>query len=91
MSNQNDEVIITAATPEAERRYYDLDAFYRPGRNCSIKPGSGEVHLKVSHDRGLTYDISETFTGPVKTGPLPIYGMRVEFECTGNAVVVISG
>lgn len=82
--------IITAATPLADRRLFDLDAFYLRGRNISAKPATGQVLIKVSHDDGATYDAVETLTGNPQAFTLSTYGLRMEIECTADARVTIA-
>lgn len=81
---------ITSATPAAARRIHDISEKYLTGRNISAKPGAGEVRIKISHDNGVTFDTVETINGQTKAGNLGTYDLMMEFECTGNAVMVLS-
>ncbi|MEN3158310.1 hypothetical protein ABC502_07995 [Alkalimonas sp. NCh-2] len=80
---------ITASTPVAERRFHDLDAFYLRGRNISARPGSGECRIKVSHDDGATYDAVNVISGQPEAGTIRTYDLKIEFECTADAVLVV--
>jgi hypothetical protein len=84
---------IVAATPLEQRRFKDFEPKFKDKpRSISVVPGTGQVRVKVSHDAGQTYDTQKTFVAAdtEKAGTLVTFGLLVEIECTGSAVVVLS-
>lgn len=84
------EIIITAATQNQHRRFLDMSPEYMNGRNVAFRPGAGECRIRQSFDGGNSFDVIETITGQNRGGKIETYKRRLELECTGNAVIVLS-
>lgn len=88
---------INQTTAVADRRIHDTKENYLLGRKISCKPGTGECRIKISHDKGATYDTVEIVTAAnlaagrqALAGGIETYDTKMEFECTENAVIALS-